>query len=488
MIYNNKSGILLVSFSPVPGSIKFATLLLLLSLFACTNHKYEAQPLDPEKNYHSIVEQDLDSEEFKVFLEMNNYSTRAWPIQRFGLEELSLAALFFNPALKSSLAELAVYDANTGIAQQRQNPGISVPLEHRSEDRDSPWAIGLLANIFIERKQKREARIETSAALARAARLRLEKQAWQLYNEVHQGLVAYSTSIQKLERLKSQKTLLQKALELVERRFELGQASEYEVSSAGLVLQQVELQHANQNSKINANWNALCNRIGIRADKIDRNNIDLNSLNRPAPAYLLDIRESKNQLLNAHYDIQASLEEYLSFEAALKTEIEKQYPDLRLSPGFVFEQGDSIWSLGSSWVLPLFHNNDAQIDKALALRKQKQMEFLALQTYLVSELHARQQYYFDTSASLEYARSLLQQLEEREASLNRQFELGYTDRLALVRSRQQTEVARLAVLAVETDVFKALARLEDIIQKPVDSKLQVKSWISNLANNLPGTN
>ena len=63
-------------------------------------------------------------------------------------------------------------------------------------------------------------------------------------------------------------------------------------------------------------------------------------------------------LLN-RLDIRRSLSKYAAAESKIKLEIAKQTPDISLSPGFAFEFGDSIWSLGFSTLLNLLNKNNA---------------------------------------------------------------------------------------------------------------------------------
>lgn len=58
---------------------------------------------------------------------------------------------------------------------------------------------------------------------------------------------------------------------------------------------------------------------------------------------------------------------YVQAESELRLDIEKQYPDLVLSPGFLFDQSDYIWPLAALWVLPLFKNTEQNLNILKAL-------------------------------------------------------------------------------------------------------------------------
>ena len=167
-------------------------------------------------------------------------------------------------------------------------------------------------------------------------------------------------------------------------------------------------------------------------------------------------------------DIQQSLAEYSIYEAALRLEIEKQYPDLTLSPGFVFDQGDMIWALGAAWVLPLLHpQNEGPIREALAQREIKQAEFLALQARAINELEVARARLAAQITALQQARQLLQETAMRSHQIQKQFDLGYADHLELSRGKFEVAAAEQAVTDLRISALKSAGQLEDAIQWPL---------------------
>ena len=187
-------------------------------------------------------------------------------------------------------------------------------------------------------------------------------------------------------------------------------------------------------------------------------------------------------LLQNNYDIRVKLAEYNAFEARLKQEIIKQYPDLNLSPGFIFDQGDNIWALGAAWVLPLFHNNEGQIERALAERKLKQAEFLQLQTRLLNQLERKRQNFIDKYAAYQNSLQMVSSLQTRADQIEKQFELGYSDRLSVYLARLEIEKANQAIFEVELDVMRAAAELEAVTQQSFDPDINVVAMMQNMKN------
>ena len=72
-------------------------------------------------------------------------------------------------------------------------------------------------------------------------------------------------------------------------------------------------------------------------------------------------------LLN-RLDIREALARYQAAEARLRLEVARQYPDITLSPGFLWDQGDLVWSVGAAILAPLFDINQGPIGEAEAAR------------------------------------------------------------------------------------------------------------------------
>ena len=74
-----------------------------------------------------------------------------------------------------------------------------------------------------------------------------------------------------------------------------------------------------------------------------------------------------------------ALADFAASQATLRLEIAKQYPDVRLSPGYQYDQGDNKWSLGLSVDLPVLNRNQGPIAEAKARRSEAAARFNAVQ-------------------------------------------------------------------------------------------------------------
>ena len=100
----------------------------------------------------------------------------------------------------------------------------------------------------------------------------------------------------------------------------------------------------------------------------------------------LPLVEIRRRALLQRTDVLSALAAYAASESALRLEIAKQFPDLRLSPGYNYDQGDNEWSLGLSVTIPVLNQNQGAIAEAEARRAEMAAEFNALQARVVNEV------------------------------------------------------------------------------------------------------
>lgn len=465
-----------ISIKPIHWLIFFAVFFL----SACVKHQYIAEPINTTKNHNEILIRDHHSEQFRAFLQRNQYPVNNWPITKWDLNGLTLAAIYFSPTIQVAKSELAIQSAGEIIAGQRPNPTIGIPLEHHSGSAESPWLIGLISDFLFERKDKRETLLQQASAKKNAAEIKLEQQVWSIYSDLHKNMIEYFAAIKQKELLLVQHDLLKENLMLLTRRQELGQVSQFELSSVRLELQHIQLRRADQNYVINNAFHNLIAVTGLQVDKFDKDSFEFNTIENGLELEQLNENQLRKELLNNRFDIRIKLKDYEVLEAALKLEIIRQYPDINLSPGFIFDQGSNVWALGASWVLPVFHNHEGEIEQALAKRTHLQAEFISLQTSLMNDLNRTHQNYIDRLASYKNSLSLLEEFEERSAQIKKQFDLGYSDHLSMVQVQLEVEKVRQAIFVVKVDVLRALEQLERTTQQPLQDERLVKTIMNSI--------
>jgi outer membrane protein TolC len=164
-----------------------------------------------------------------------------------------------------------------------------------------------------------------------------------------------------------------------------------------------------------------------------------------------------------------SLAEYAAAEATVRLEVARQYPNLQLDPGFVFEEGFARYIFGFTSVAPLLNRNRGPIAVAEAQRLESEEQFKLLLSQAVAQMEEALAAYTAARQELAEADNRLAAAERVEKAAQRSFELGETDRLSLAVER----LLRVTAAQARSDVLfraqKALGLLENAVQLPLQS-------------------
>lgn len=452
---------------------KSAIILTVMILGGCATYHYEVSPLQNKQMAKEFMARSMDDPGLKDYLAQYHYPVNQWPMQKWDIDALTLAAYYFHPELQIAIREYDKANIHAKFVNQRINPGISFPLEYHSDTSGgkSPWSVGLLFDFIFERSAKRKARYEQAQAELNVARIHINSVAWNIYSEMRKQYFNYHAVLKNQELLSKQKDYAEQNMQLLNRRMELGQASEFEVSSMQLELQRIRLDLTSHKVTVVEAWHALATSLGLPVTALDNLQFQDGYTKYFDVLNNLDQSELQGIALTQRMDIQQALAEYAAHEAKIRLEIEKQYPDIHLSPGFFFDQGDNIWQLGAAWILPLFHpENEGPIKEALAEREIKQAEFLALQSRIINEVSSAWDSLKAQMEALKEAEQLLKEVHDRNQQINRQYKLGYADHLQLSRSLLEIATVEQAVSQLRYSVIKSAGQLEDTLQYPIFSK------------------
>lgn len=454
---------------------------LLFCMTSCAYQEYKAEPIEANQTIAHLVSRDINEPGFIKFMQEN--SIAQWPIKQWGFEEIVLISLYFNPQLQADFAEFKLNEAQALALLQRENPVMSIPLEHHSDTDGSvsPWLIGLLFDFIYERPAKRQAKQDIAQAEVQAALIEVSKSVWDLRSALKLGWIKYTSALSLDNFINVELDILEDSHQILQRQQELGESSHFEVSNTRLEMQRLKLESSHHQAVISDDYHELLALIGLSPEKMASHDF-LFSGNDALPD-IEDISQLTIQKLALHerHDIKQALFEYQAHEAALRLEIEKQYPDITLSPGFIFDQNDKIWALATSWVLPVFHHNEAQINEALAKRHLLQKRFQLLQSNLIHELAKKRHRFIAQMNSLKQAEALLNELKDREGIYQKQYDSGYTGKLDLLRSQLEALRAKRAHFEIRVSVNKSLAQLEALIQTPLQGEFNNVQIIKSLS-------
>ena len=453
------------------GTIGSVSLLALL-LSACAGQSYQPAPLQTEKVFSEYTARSLDAPGLREFMNRHGYDTPTWPLPAWDRAALTLAALYFNPDLRVAEAEWQRRQAAEITAGQRANPTFNLPLEWHTDTSDgqSPWLLGVVLDLILERPGKRAARIEQAELRSAAASLQIGQVAWQIRSQVHTAVAELMAAREKKAALQQREAIIRDVLGLLQRREELGQVAAFELSNSRLELQRLQLASTSQQTRIDTARGQLAAAIGVPAAELAAVELDLPDIDKLPAKAALPAGDIQGLALKQRYDIRHALAEYAAQEAALRLEIEKQYPDITLSPGFVFDQSDNVWQLGAAWLLPLFHRHEGQIAEAVAQRSVLQARFLQLQSRIVDHVYQARMDYLGKLETYRQAVSLAEGAADYRDRIQQQLKAGYTNRLQLLRAQQAVGEAEQAVSESRTALLRSHAALEEVLQHPVSGR------------------
>ena len=444
-------------------------------LLACAAEKYQSKPLNAGQTTAKMLAKDVASPEFNAYLIKQGYQDAALPFTTWGLDELTLCALYYNPKLDVAKAQLGLANAKIESAGVKQNPTLNASLAHSNQANGDkqPWAYGLNVEIPIETANKREIRVEEAQANAAVDRMDVADTAWQLRNQIAKDLIEYHQNIANVQLLQAEQATQNEIADMLQKRVQSGLASKTELSTVQLT--QLKAQSAlygeqAKSAEINAR---LATDVGLSAEKFKQITLkplaidtELSQQTSMLDANFVNKNLQGSALLN-RIDIRRSLAKYAAAEAKIKLEIAKQTPDISFSPGIAFEFGDSIWSLGFSTLLNLLHKNPTQIAEAKQLREIEGAQFEALQAQIIGDLNRTYAQYEASMQHLNLAQSQYTSQLQHHKKLQKQFDAGLIDRLALKQALLSNHIAQQQVLTAQFEVLKATSEIENVMQVPL---------------------
>ncbi len=460
-------------------TLGLATAILGTLISGCAYQSYTTKPLDVAAISSEFRQHDPLSQEFQSYLKSQGYEDEQLPVQTWGLNELTYSALYFHADLDVARAILRTAEAAETIAGQRPNPGVSGDIEHHSDTDNgiSPWTFGLAIDIPVETGGKRQARMDRASSLAEAAWIDIAQTAWKVRSRVHASWIAYQAALSQTQLLEAELSLRTEIADMLEARLRAGMVSSLEAANARLLLQKTQQLLDTEKANLAELKSRLASHAGLSTralDKITLARVDEALVNSRRETFtansdVLD-KAQESALLN-RLDIRAALARYDAAEAKLRLEIARQYPDIVLSPGYSYDQGDKIWSIGISTLLSLLNRNEGNIAEAEAQREVEAAKFRALQADVIGELESRKALYVQALSILNDAERLLDAQTERTQLSEKQFNQGIADRLELTTAKLENLLARQNLILSETRVQRAGHALEEAMQHPLENSL-----------------
>jgi CRISPR system Cascade subunit CasA len=292
--------------------------------------------------------------------------------------------------------------------------------------------------------------------------------AWTVASSVRHALADLELSGLEAERLRALVETRDEQLRLLRRRIELGAAARPELGrrEAEEVAERRRLDDAERRQT--AARARLAAALGLPAAALaDVRLAGDASADPPLPA-AAELDAWRDQALLSRADVRRAVADYDLAEQALRIEVARQYPEVRLGPGYVWERGVVKLPFDLSLTLPWPGGNRAAIAAAEARRAEAGRHLEAVQAAVLGEIESAEAERARSLAALASARgeslAVARQLEARSGAA---FAAGALDRLEWLDARLGREAAELAALDALRSAREATLALEDALRRPL---------------------
>ncbi|HXZ96082.1 MAG TPA: TolC family protein [Burkholderiales bacterium] len=440
-----------------------------LVLSACAT--YQDHPIKLDDMGRAFESRSLESAELQNFIGENLHrDVGPWPLQQWDLSTLTLAAYYYNPELDVARAKWSVAEAAVTTAGQRPNPTLQLPFGYTVDPKngDTPWTYGINLDIPVETAGKRGYRIAKARQLSMSARLDIGNVAWQVRNRLRSELLNLYAAARRVTFLEEVVNAQQDIADMLDKRLLHGAASAAEVREAKIVLGKsrrdlllAEMQTRDARARV-------ASAIGIPISALNDTKISFDVFEQSD--FEIPDDEVRYKAVLARPDLLSALAKYEASQAALQLEIAKQYPDIHLGPGYLYNRdGDSLVLPISFVALPLFSRNEGPIAEAEAKRDEAAAQVKALQARAINEAEQALKNYYAAEDNLASYDALLSAQESQMKALQNAFVAGETDRLTVTQAQRALFSYRVAGEDPLIQVQQAIGQLENALQRPLSA-------------------
>ena len=432
-------------------------------LTGCAAQRYSAAPIDAGITASQLESRSLANEGLRSFEERNlGHPISPWPPQTWDLQTLSLAALYFNPAVDLARARVATAEGAIVTARARPNPTFDIV-----PGVPTPYLLTQDFLFVIETAGKRGRRVQIAQDLDQAARFDLADSAWTVLTGLRVALLNYLAASRNRELVRSEEQIRQDQVAILEQIFSAGEITRLDVDLARIELSKTQVATRTADGQVADAKAILAAAIGIPVAGIDGAQFLWPDMDAPPTTESLSIDQVQHDAVLNRLDVRRSLAQYAAAEAAVHSEIAKQYPNFNIGPGYTYEERHSFFTVGFSTSLPIFNRNQGPIAEAEGRRKEAAAAFVQTQAQVIARSERAFGVYTAALKEVAEAQSLYQ-LEEAQGQVVQQaIGAGADTRLTLDGVQIQLSILARARLDALARAQRALGDLEDAVQRPL---------------------
>jgi outer membrane protein TolC len=439
---------------------------------------YETKPIANQAVIEKITAKDPEDPKFKEFLRIQGFKEDKLSIKEWGLSELMLCALFFNPRIDIAKKEWDVAKiqeiiapikapSSIGFEGGRQTTGV------KESSRD---AFGLTLTTLFETADKAKIREEKARNQSLIKRLELRKLAWDIKSDLTLNFIRYHQHLLNLQIIRSEIKLQNEILNMLKKRKSLGLSSSIDSNFNQIELNK-NIQKLNEEQyQLNDTKSKLASILGISAEKFNTMRIANINFDQNIEDFrkILDDETKQQDIINLglfnRIDLRIALAKYAVSESQLKLNIANQYPDIRFSPAYIFDYGSSKWLLGITSIIPTVEKNKNLVEEAKKLRDIENLQVEKIQTSIINELAKLRDNYINAKDMVRKDTEDLSAANELENSIESKFNQGEIDRIELTQQKLITMQYKRRFYTNKITLMKIGYDFEALLQEPLNNK------------------
>lgn len=434
----------------------FLVLAVAFPFIACGCAQFRGEPISASAGAASFDARTLDDPRLEEFIAGLGGGGA------YTLDRLALTALYYHPNLEVSRSRFAAALAAVETARQIPNP------QARLNFTAAPFSISPVVSFLIETFGKRGKRTEVAQELVQAAKEDITNATWLVRGGVRVAMLAVWGAERRTDFLRQRLQLQEQLVQLLERRFEEGEASALDVTRERINRNQVSLALGDGERLRAEAYARLAAATGVPAAALAGKTLSFDAFER-APSPRMDVPELRRTALTGRSDVQGLLAEYRAAEAGVRLEIANQFPNLIVAPGYNYSLGREEYLIAPAIAadLPIFNRNEGPIAEAEARRIGAAARFVSLQARITGAIDTAAVSYRQAGETVSTADALLTDARRRNDQISRSFEAGEADRPALVTAGIELVTAELSRFDAGMQQRQELGSLEDALQHPL---------------------
>jgi outer membrane protein TolC len=360
--------------------------------------------------------------------------------------ELVAAALCFNPALARATAAVRLAALNGELAGRYPGLALIISAEYAPHAPEtSKWLRAFSIEVPLDFGARKALRLDGARLNAMLSGVELALAQRQVAAQIGLSVLALRAALAEQRLLLRREMLWHDWLKFTDQRIAEGQAVRTERLNAQHELLNVQAAvHQAQSAERDARGQ-LAQGLGVPLAQV------LSLALAPPDAAALSIAPIA-EALPARGELLRALGQYQLAELALRLEIAKQWPELRLAPGYSWERGLVKLPLALSAMLPPLDGNRAAIAVALAARTLAARELELVQANITADIDLARTRRDATHVALALAREQLTLGKIAVDAAQAAFNLGELDQLGRLSSMLQVNELSLTVQRLDAEL------------------------------------